>query len=200
MACQMYYGCTPTELLDEAGALGHNLTSIHATHLTEHDIELLGGTGTGACFCPTTERDLADGIGPGRALHDAGTPLSIESDQHVVIDPFAEELRGIEMHERLVTNERDQFHPPDLLQAASFNGYRALGWSDEAPVQGGARRLRHRADRHGQHRRLGPEQIIYSASRPTCRPSSSAATSSCATASTGSATSAACSGPRSSGS
>ena len=76
MACQMYYGCTPTGMLDEAGALGHNLTSIHATHLTEHDIELLGGTGTGACFCPTTERDLADGIGPGRALHDAGTPLS----------------------------------------------------------------------------------------------------------------------------
>jgi len=137
MACQMYYGCTPTELLDDAGALGHNLTTIHATHLTEHDIELLGGTGTGACFCPTTERDLADGIGPGRALHDAGTPLSLGSDQHVVIDPF-EELRGIEMHERLVTNERDRFTPGDLLQAASFNGYRALGWSDGGHLSKGA--------------------------------------------------------------
>ena len=137
MACQMYYGCTPTELLDDAGALGHNLTSIHATHLTERDIELLGGTGTGACFCPTTERDLADGIGPGRALHDAGTPLSLGSDQHVVIDPF-EELRGVEMHERLVTNERDRFTPADLLQAASFNGYRALGWSDGGHLSKGA--------------------------------------------------------------
>jgi len=137
LACQMFYGRTPTELLDEVGALGHNLTSIHATHLTDHDIELLGGTGTGACFCPTTERDLADGIGPARALHDAGSPLSLGTDQHVVIDPF-EELRGLEMHERLVTNERDRFTPSDLLLAASFNGYRALGWADGGHLSKGA--------------------------------------------------------------
>ncbi len=137
LACQMYYGRTPTELLDEAGALGATVTSIHATHLTDHDIELLGGTGTGACLCPTTERDLADGIGPARALHDAGSPLSIGSDQQVIIDPF-EELRGVEMHERLMTNERDRFAANDLLLAASFNGYRALGWSDGGHLSKGA--------------------------------------------------------------
>ena len=91
----------------------------------------------GACFCPTTERDLADGIGPARALHDAGSPLSLGSDQHVVIDPF-EELRGLEMHERLVTNERDRFSANDLLLAASFNGYRSLGWSDGGHLSKGA--------------------------------------------------------------
>jgi len=137
LACQMFYGRTPTELLDEAGALGSNLTSVHATHLTEHDIELLGGTGTGACICPTTERDLADGIGPSRALHDAGSPISLGSDQHVMIDPFVE-LRGIEMHERLLTNERDRFSANDLLLAGSFNGYRALGWSDGGHLSKGA--------------------------------------------------------------
>ncbi|GAA2029768.1 formimidoylglutamate deiminase [Terrabacter terrae] len=137
LACQMYYGATPTQLLDEAGALGAHATAVHATHLEDHDIELLGGTGTGACFCPTTERDLADGIGPARALHDAGSPLSLGSDQHVVIDPF-EELRGMEMHERLVTNERDRFSANDLLLAASFNGYRALGWSDGGHLSKGA--------------------------------------------------------------
>lgn len=137
LACQMYYGATPTQLLAEAGALGAHSTAVHATHLEDHDIELLGGTGTGACFCPTTERDLADGIGPARALHDAGSPLSLGSDQHVVIDPF-EELRGMEMHERLVTNERDRFSANDLLLAASFNGYRALGWSDGGHLSKGA--------------------------------------------------------------
>ncbi|HSU73902.1 MAG TPA: formimidoylglutamate deiminase [Terrabacter sp.] len=137
LACQMYYGATPTQLLDEAGALGAHATAVHATHLEDHDIELLGGTGTGACFCPTTERDLADGIGPARALHDAGSPLSLGSDQHVVIDPF-EELRGMEMHERLLTNERDRFSANDLLLAASFNGYRALGWSDGGHLSKGA--------------------------------------------------------------
>ncbi len=137
LACQMYYGASPTQLLDEAGALGAHSTAVHATHLEDRDIGLLGGTGTGACFCPTTERDLADGIGPARALHDAGSPLSLGSDQHVVIDPF-EELRGLEMHERLVTNERDRFSANDLLLAASFNGYRSLGWSDGGHLSKGA--------------------------------------------------------------
>ncbi|GGN00872.1 formimidoylglutamate deiminase [Terrabacter tumescens] len=137
LACQMFYGASPTQLLDEAGALGAHSTAVHATHLEDRDIELLGGTGTGACFCPTTERDLADGIGPARALHDAGSPLSLGSDQHVIIDPF-EELRGLEMHERLITNERDRFSANDLLLAASFNGYRSLGWSDGGHLSKGA--------------------------------------------------------------
>ena len=137
LACQMFYGASPTQLLDEAGALGAYSTAVHATHLEDRDIELIGGTGTGACFCPTTERDLADGIGPARALHDAGSPLSLGSDQHVIIDPF-EELRGLEMHERLITNERDRFSANDLLLAASFNGYRSLGWSDGGHLSKGA--------------------------------------------------------------
>ena len=50
-------------------------------------------TGTACCLCPTTERDLADGIGPARALLDAGSPLTLGSDQHAVIDPFEETAR-----------------------------------------------------------------------------------------------------------
>ncbi len=162
LASQMYYGRTPTQLLDEAGALGARLTSVHATHLTDGDIELLGGTGTGACFCPTTERDLADGIGPARALHDAGSPISLGSDQHVIIDPF-EELRGLEMHERLVTNERDRFAPSELLLAATFNGYRALDWSDGGHLSKGALAdfITVRTDTVNTAG-SAPEQIIYS--------------------------------------
>ncbi|OFE15346.1 formimidoylglutamate deiminase [Humibacillus sp. DSM 29435] len=162
LACQMFYGRTPTELLDEAGALANRLTAVHATHLTDSDIERLGSSGTGACFCPTTERDLADGIGPARALFDAGTPLSLGSDQHVIIDPF-EELRGLEMHERLVTNERDRFAANDLLMAASFNGYRALGWADGGHLSKGALAdfITVRTDTVNTAGSL-PEQIIYS--------------------------------------
>ena len=58
-------GCTPTGLLADEGVLGPATTAVHATHLTDADIALLGGTGTAVCLCPTTERDLADGIGPG---------------------------------------------------------------------------------------------------------------------------------------
>ena len=78
---------------------------MHATHLTDDDIELLGGAGAYACFCPTTERDLADGIGPCRGLHDAGARLTLGSDSHAVIDPF-EEMRAVELNERLATQQR----------------------------------------------------------------------------------------------
>jgi cytosine/adenosine deaminase-related metal-dependent hydrolase len=113
--------------LAEAGFLGEDFTAVHATHLSEGDIVLLGGSRATACFCPTTERDLADGIGPARALTAAGARLSLGSDQQAVIDPF-EEIRGLEMHERLVSNERGRFGPDELLDAATADGYRSLGW------------------------------------------------------------------------
>jgi formiminoglutamate deiminase len=137
LATQMYYGATPTELLDEAGLLGERFSAVHATHLSDHDITLLGSSGTTACFCPTPERDLADGIGPARALADAGATLSLGSDQHAVIDPF-EEVRGLEMHERLASNERGRFTADELLRAATVDGHRSLGWQDAGVVADGA--------------------------------------------------------------
>lgn len=137
LATQMFYGATPTELLDEAGLLGDRFSAVHATHLSDHDIELLGQSSSTACFCPTTERDLADGIGPARALAEAGVSLTLGSDQHAVIDPF-EEVRGLEMHERLSSNERGRFTPDELMAAASVDGYRSLGWQDAGLIADGA--------------------------------------------------------------
>ena len=163
-ATQAFYGRTPTELLDDHGLLGPRTTAVHATHLTDTDIKTLGGTQTSACFCPTTERDLADGIGPARRLADAGSPLTVGSDQQAVIDPF-EELRGLEMHERLATGERGRFTPGDLIMIASEDGYRSLGWADGGRIADGAP-----ADfvvvRSDSVRTMGarPDQIAYAAS------------------------------------
>lgn len=119
-------GRTPTQLFSPV--LGAHFTAVHATYLTEDDIRLLGDSGSTVCFCPTTERDLADGIGGAIALRDSGAKLSLGSDQHAIIDPF-EELRGLEMDERLLTGERGRFSPPELLVAASSNGYASLAWN-----------------------------------------------------------------------
>jgi formiminoglutamate deiminase len=162
-ATQAFYGRTPTELLDDHGLLGRRTTVVHATHLTDTDIKTLGGTQTSACFCPTTERDLADGIGPARRLADAGSPLTVGSDQHAVIDPF-EELRGVELHERLTTGERGRFTPAELIMIASEAGYRSLGWSKGGRIADGAH-----ADfvvvRSDSVRTTGarPDQIAYAA-------------------------------------
>jgi len=136
-ACLAYYGCTPTELLAGCGALGLRTTAVHATHLTAGDIATLGGSGTTVCLCPTTERDLADGIGPARALRDAGSPLALGSDQHVVVD-LLEEARAVEMHERLTSGRRGRFTPAELL-AALTAGHAALGWAGAGRIEAGAR-------------------------------------------------------------
>ena len=81
------------------------------------------------CLCPTTERDLADGIGPGRALADAGVAICVGSDSHAVIDPF-EEIRAVEMNERVTSHERGVHRADELLTVGTINGYRALGWPD----------------------------------------------------------------------
>lgn len=54
-------------------------------------------------------------------------PISLGSDQHAVIDPF-EEMRGIEMHERLKSHERGRFPVASLLEMGTAAGYRSLGW------------------------------------------------------------------------
>jgi formiminoglutamate deiminase len=136
LAAQMYYGATPTELLADAGLVGDHFSAVHATHLSEKDISLLGQAHATACFCPTTERDLADGIGPARELAESGAWLSLGSDQNAVIDPF-EEIRGLEMHERLVSNERGRFTPEELMEAATVSGYRSLGWGDAGSIADG---------------------------------------------------------------
>jgi formiminoglutamate deiminase len=125
-ACLAAYGVTPTRLLHGADLLGPGTTVVHATHLTDDDIELLGTTGTQVCITPTTERDLADGIGPARRLHDAGCRVSVGSDSHAVVDPF-EELRGLELDERLATGERGHWSAAELLGAGTLHQAIAVG-------------------------------------------------------------------------
>ena len=137
-ACERAYGLTPTALLARCGALRRGTTAVHATHLTPADITGLGEAGVGISFCPTTERDLADGIGAARALADAGAVLSLGTDQNTVID-LLEEARGLEMNERLTSQRRGRFEPAQLITMLTEHGHRALGWADAGRIAVGAR-------------------------------------------------------------
>lgn len=131
------FGRSPAELLLDAGVLGPRTTAVHATHVTAQDIELLGQSDTTVCMCPTTERDLADGIGPAHALAKAGSPIALGTDSHAVIDLF-EEARAVELDERLLTHERGHWPAADLLTAATGNGYTCLGWPEGGVLAPGA--------------------------------------------------------------
>jgi formiminoglutamate deiminase len=135
--CYSAYGATPTQILAEAGAVTERFTAVHATHVSDGDVALLGGESACCCLCPTTERDLADGIGPARRLREAGAYLALGSDSHAVIDQL-EEARAVELDERLATGVRGQHRPPDLLRAATEGGYRSLGWAEGGRIEEGA--------------------------------------------------------------
>ena len=134
-ACLDAYRQTPVGVLVDAGAVSPHFSAIHATHLTEADIA--GLRGATVCFCPTTERDLADGIGPARRLLDAGAVISIGSDSHAVIDPF-EETRAVELNERLHRGTRGNIDVAALLDAATSAGHRSIGWDDAGTIRPGA--------------------------------------------------------------
>ena len=131
-------GRTPTALMAEHGVLGQDTTAVHAVHLTDDDVATLAATGTGVCACPSTEADLADGVGPFRRLADAGVPLCLGSDQHVRGDLLGE-AQALEAHERLTSGERGRFSPAALVQAVTAAGHRALGWPDAGRIAVGRR-------------------------------------------------------------
>jgi formiminoglutamate deiminase len=136
-ACREVYGATPTALLHYEGALSGRFTAVHATHLSQADISLLGGARAFCCLCPTTERDLADGIGPAARLRDAGARLTLGSDSQAIIDPF-EEARAVELDERLASGVRGRHGAAELLSALTEVGYASLGWPEGGGIRAGA--------------------------------------------------------------
>jgi formiminoglutamate deiminase len=129
------WGKSPTAVLDAAGAVSERFTAVHLTHPRGGDLSLLSGAT--CCMCPTTERDLADGIGPAREMRRAGIRLALGSDSHAVIDQF-EEARAVELDERLATNERGGHSAADLLLAGTASGHAAIGWPEAGRIEEGA--------------------------------------------------------------
>ncbi len=104
---------------------------------TSTDEDLADLRGATACLCPTTERDLADGIAPSGRLRDAGLELALGSDSNAVIDLF-EEARAVELDARSATGARGTHTAAALLHAATAGGARSLGWDDAGMIATGA--------------------------------------------------------------
>jgi formiminoglutamate deiminase len=134
--CLAETGRRPVELLADHGLLSPRFVAVHATNLAAHEAALLGSARAFACLCPTTERDLGDGLADVGALRAAGARLCTGVDSHVRVDPI-EDLRSIETHERLRTRRRVTFEPgatvtpaEALWYAGSLEGSAACGFAD----------------------------------------------------------------------
>jgi len=142
-ACTREHGLTPIALLEAADALHAHTTIVHATHLEEADPARLASSGATVCLCPSTERNLGDGLCPIGDLAAAGVPLAIGSDSHARID-VADELRSLEDHERLRLLHRTVLVAPGdslrhiALPAGTVAGSAAIGRSDSGRMAAGA--------------------------------------------------------------
>ncbi|MGS0688229.1 formimidoylglutamate deiminase [Nakamurella sp. GG22] len=155
-------GLTPTGLLADAGALGPLTAAVHATHLTDDDIRLLGSAGGSVVVCPTTEADLADGLPAAAQLHAAGARLALGGDQHVLVDPLAQ-ARGLEYGERLRGGHRGVFAPATLWTAALDNSHAAIASPGGVLAAGSPADLVALRTDSARTAGAGPEQLVMCA-------------------------------------
>src|SRR6185369_1196014 len=137
-ACVEEYRRTPTALLESEGLLGRDFTAVHAIHVTPKAIAAFAKTGAMVCACPTTERNLGDGVVPADEYQKHGTAICLGTDSHAQID-LLEDARELEYHARLQKLERavlSSCAPSDnpaseaaryLFECATINGARSIG-------------------------------------------------------------------------
>ena len=128
-ACLGEYGARPVALLDQNGVLGSKFTAVHAIHISEDEITRFAHNRATVCACPTTERNLGDGIVPADALEAAGIPISLGSDSNIQIDPL-EDARQLEYNLRLAKRERailSPAHERESLARFLFNSATETG-------------------------------------------------------------------------
>jgi formimidoylglutamate deiminase len=136
-ACLAEYGLTPLTLLAENDILRGRTTLIHAIHMTEAEFELTGRAGAHICSCPTTERNLGDGVFPADVAARLGIPICYGTDSQAQID-ILEDARQNEYHLRLIHRERGILDGvtgnigPHLLHCATAWGYSSLGFNLKA--------------------------------------------------------------------
>ncbi|HEY0838633.1 MAG TPA: formimidoylglutamate deiminase, partial [Vulgatibacter sp.] len=103
--CREEHGLRPAELMAREGFVNERFTGVHGVHLADGEIELLGGHRATICACPTTERNLGDGVVRAKALYDAGASICFGTDSQIEIAPL-QDARSLEYHLRLERLQR----------------------------------------------------------------------------------------------
>ena len=144
-ACIEEHGRSPVALLETEGLLSERFTAVHAIHVSQKAIGALAKTGAAVCACPTTERNLGDGVVPVDGYFQHDVPVSLGTDSQTQID-LLEDARELEYHLRLQRTERNVLAPSDnnetsalagsLFDCATVNGARSLGFGGGNLQQG----------------------------------------------------------------
>ena len=145
-ACVQEYGRSPVALLETEGLLSKRFTAVHAIHVTPKAIAAIARAGAHVCACPTTERNLGDGVVPVDAYFDAGVRVALGSDSQIQID-LLEDARELEYHLRLQKMSRNVLAPSGdavsalaqrLFDCTTLNGAASIGLNGGGKLAPGA--------------------------------------------------------------
>jgi formimidoylglutamate deiminase len=135
-ACIEEYGRSPVALLDTEGLLSEQFTAVHAIHVSPKAIPSLARSRATVCACPSTERNLGDGVVPADKYLEHGIPIALGTDSQIQID-LLEDARELEYHLRLQRMKRNVLAMTEdseqsalarrLFECATLNGAASIG-------------------------------------------------------------------------
>ena len=103
--CLAAVGARPVEYLLNECTVDDRWCLIHATHLSDEEIERLAASQAVAGLCPTTEANLGDGVFPAVDYLKSDGRIAVGSDSHISVN-MLEELRILEYSQRLFHRRR----------------------------------------------------------------------------------------------
>lgn len=104
-ACEREHGAPPIRLLARHGLLSRRTTLVHAIHTEPDEMEAMAAAAASICACPTTERNLGDGIIDAEQAIEQGIGFCFGSDSQAHID-LLEDARELDYHLRLTRRRR----------------------------------------------------------------------------------------------
>ncbi|MGE5826100.1 MAG: TRZ/ATZ family hydrolase [Bacteroidota bacterium] len=123
------HGVRPLERLRRLELLGPSLIAVHAVHLLEPEIALLGRHGCSVVHCPSSNLKLASGIAPVAALLAAGVNVALGTDgaaSNNRLDMF-QEMRQAALLGKAAAGNAAAVPARAALRAATMGGALALG-------------------------------------------------------------------------
>jgi len=151
--CLAHRGARPVEWLLERAPVDPRWCLVHATHITDGEMDGIAARGAVVGLCPTTEANLGDGLFPLGGFASRGGRFGIGTDSHVSRSPV-DELRLLDYGQRLATRRRSVVEVASgsdaagakalsgaggtLLACAWRGGCQALAWNG-GRIEPGAR-------------------------------------------------------------
>ena len=126
-------GKRPLQRLQELGLVNSLLMAVHATQLTDAEINLLADVGASIVHCPESNLKLASGFCPVARCLAAGVNVALGTDgaaSNNDLDMFGE-LRTAALLGKAVAEDASAIPAMTALRMATINGAKALGLDHE---------------------------------------------------------------------